>query len=312
MEQTLEIKIVSVNVSEKKGTIKKPVQNIKITNTGIDGDAHAGNWHRQVSMLASESVERFEKVMGRKVKPGEFAENITSLGMEIKNTHLLDKFSSSNVELEVTQIGKKCHSNCAIFQETGNCVMPKEGIFLRVIKSGTLKPGETMIFTPKIFRFYVLTLSERASRGEYDDLSEPRISEILQSYFSEKKRKIIITNKLIPDSAEQLKQHILKAVDEKYDGIITTGGTGIGPRDITVETVKPMLQKEIPGIMENIRLKYGAEKPNALLSRGVAGICSQSIIYTLPGSVKAVNEYMTEILKTFEHLIYMMNGLDIH
>jgi len=94
--------------------------------------------------------------------------------------------------------------------------------------------------------------------------------------------------------------------------MITTGGTGIGQRDITVETVKPLLDKEIPGIMEAIRIKYGSQKPNALLSRGVAGLMNNTLVYTLPGSVKAVNEYMTEILKTLEHLIYMREGLDAH
>ncbi len=308
-----EIIVKSVNVSEKKGTIKKPVKSIVLSNIGVEGDAHSGLWHRQVSMLATESIIRFEKVMGRKILPGEFAENITSEGIEIKDTLPLDKFIGSNIELEVTQIGKKCHgSNCAIFNETGNCVMPKEGIFLKVLKNGNLKSGDSLKYIQKVFRFYVITLSDRASKGEYEDLSGPRICELLQSHFTEKKRKISITNNIIPDDAELLKQHVKKAVNENYDGIITTGGTGIGSRDITVETVQPMLQKEIPGIMEQIRMKYGSEKPNALLSRGVAGTIGNSIVYTLPGSVKAVNEYLTEILKTFEHLIYMMHGIDNH
>lgn len=94
--------------------------------------------------------------------------------------------------------------------------------------------------------------------------------------------------------------------------IFTTGGTGIGPRDITVETVRPMLDKEIPGIMEYIRIRYGADKPNALLSRGVAGIAGNALVYTLPGSLKAVDEYMTEILKTLKHTVLMKYGLDVH
>jgi molybdenum cofactor synthesis domain-containing protein len=97
-----------------------------------------------------------------------------------------------------------------------------------------------------------------------------------------------------------------------YNIILTTGGTGIGPRDITVETVIPLLTKEIPGIMEFIRIKYGTEKPNALLSRGVAGITGKSLIYTLPGSLRAVEEYMTEIVKTLKHTIYMQYGVDKH
>ena len=94
--------------------------------------------------------------------------------------------------------------------------------------------------------------------------------------------------------------------------IITTGGTGIGPRDITIETVQPLLEKEIPGIMEFIRIKYGTLKPNALLSRGVAGLMGKSLIYTLPGSVRAVEEYMNEIVKTLKHTFYMQYGVDKH
>ena len=94
--------------------------------------------------------------------------------------------------------------------------------------------------------------------------------------------------------------------------ILTTGGTGIGPRDITVETVIPLLSKEIPGVMEFIRIKYGADRPGALLSRGVAGITGKSLIYTLPGSVRAVEEYMNEIVKTLKHTIYMQYGVDKH
>jgi len=96
------------------------------------------------------------------------------------------------------------------------------------------------------------------------------------------------------------------------DLIITTGGTGIGPRDITPEVVKPLLTKEIPGIMEQIRVKYGTKNPRALLSRGVAGAMGNTLIYTLPGSVKAVHEYMAEIVKTMEHTFYMLYGIDKH
>ena len=116
---------------------------------------------------------------------------------------------------------------------------------------------------------------------------------------------------LIPDDQIILKELLIKACD-KYNIIITTGGTGIGPRDITVETVRPLLTKEIPGIMEYIRIRYGTEKPNALLSRGVAGIIGQSLIYTLPGSVRAVEEYMAEILRTLKHTVYMQYGIDMH
>jgi molybdopterin biosynthesis enzyme MoaB len=94
--------------------------------------------------------------------------------------------------------------------------------------------------------------------------------------------------------------------------IFTTGGTGIGPRDITVDVISSLLTKEIPGVMEFIRVKYGAENPAALLSRGKAGISGKSLIYTLPGSLKAVDEYMSEILKTLKHTFLMLYSVDAH
>jgi molybdenum cofactor synthesis domain-containing protein len=109
-----------------------------------------------------------------------------------------------------------------------------------------------------------------------------------------------------------LKDLLTEAISGQFDIIITTGGTGIGPRDITPDIVRSVIEKEIPGIMEMIRFKYGAEKPNALLSRSVAGVAGKSLIFTLPGSVKAVNEYMAEITRSVKHALYMLHGLDTH
>jgi molybdenum cofactor synthesis domain-containing protein len=164
---------------------------------------------------------------------------------------------------------------------------------------------------PDRFEVLIITLSDRAFRGEYQDLSGPRIKEKLSEFFTVQKWVSNIRTALIPDDAEAL-QNIIKEASESANLIFTTGGTGIGPRDITIEAVKPLLIKEIPGIMEFIRMKYGAEKPNALLSRGVAGITGKSLIYTLPGSVRAVDEYMSEILKTLKHTVLMQHGIDSH
>jgi molybdopterin adenylyltransferase len=164
---------------------------------------------------------------------------------------------------------------------------------------------------PEKFNILVITLSDRASAGEYKDLSGPRISEIISDYFSSLKWEFSVNITLIPDDAAILRK-LLKSAAKTYNIVITSGGTGIGPRDITVETVTPLISKEIPGIIEFIRIKYGTEKPNALLSRGVAGVMGISLVYTLPGSVRAVNEYMTEILKTLKHTIYMQYGIDSH
>jgi molybdopterin adenylyltransferase len=312
MSETI-VKVLSVNLSEKKGTIKVPVEAIVLDKNGVQGDAHSGPWNRQVSLLAEESIQRFSHQSGRAIKYGEFAENITTIGLELHKTLPLDRLFSENIELEITQIGKECHgANCAIFREVGNCVMPKEGIFARVIRGGKLQAGDSFQYRPRVLHVAVITLSDRASRGEYNDLSGPRVVELLTNHFNGRGRPIQFEQLVLPDSAVELKKTIALYRKSNMDCIITTGGTGIGPRDITPEVVRPMLDKEIPGIMEMIRVKYGMDKPNATLSRGVAGLIGNSLVYTLPGSVKAVNEYMTEILKTLEHLIYMLNTIDAH
>jgi molybdenum cofactor synthesis domain-containing protein len=164
---------------------------------------------------------------------------------------------------------------------------------------------------PPKFEVLVITLSDRAHRGEYEDLSGPLVKKRVSEYFETTDWSFNINLTLIPDDYTMLKE-LLENASSFYEIIITTGGTGIGPRDITVDTVKPMLSMEIPGIMEMIRVKYGTDKPNALLSRSVAGIIGKSLIYTLPGSVRAVDEYMDEIVKTLTHTIMMQHGIDNH
>ena len=164
---------------------------------------------------------------------------------------------------------------------------------------------------PVIFRVLIVTLSDRAFRGDYKDLSGPRAEERLTRFFAVQNWKCTIERSVIPDDAESFRSLLEKSAGN-HDLLFTTGGTGIGPRDITVDTVKPLLDKEIPGIMEYIRVRYGTEEPNALLSRGVAGIRGNTLIYTLPGSLKAVDEYLDEIEKSLAHAIFMLHGEDIH
>ena len=164
---------------------------------------------------------------------------------------------------------------------------------------------------PEKFKIMIITLSDRAYKGEYEDRSGPKIREMVSQYFAALGWECNIEYNLIPDDGVQLSDLLISSF-VSYNIIITSGGTGIGPKDLTIETVTPLLTREIPGIMDFIRIKYGYENPAALLSRGVAGVTGKSLIYTLPGSVKAVEEYMTEILKTLSHTIYMQYGIDTH
>ena len=136
-------KVVSINVSDKKGVVKTPVEKgVFIQDHGIEGDAHGGKWHRQVSLLAQESIDYAMEKDGLDLKPGMFAENITTEGVILHKLAIGTKMKIGETLQEVTQIGKECHSKCQIFHQTGDCVMPREGIFTAVVKGGTVKIGD--------------------------------------------------------------------------------------------------------------------------------------------------------------------------
>ena len=152
----------------------------------------------------------------------------------------------------------------------------------------------------------VMTVSD--TRTEANDTSGDTLVKLLTGAGH-----VLAEKRIVPDDIYRIRAAASQWIaDCDINVVITTGGTGIGPKDFTPEVVREFLDKEIPGIMELIRMKYGQEKPNALLSRGVAGVMGQTLVYVLPGSVKAVNEYMEEITNTMQHLFYMLNGLDVH
>jgi len=136
-------KVVAVNISQEKGTRKtNVVQSCLVPEFGLQGDAHAGKWHRQVSLLAMESIAKMVR-LGLKVGPGDFAENITTEGLDLLKLPVGTKMRiGASSLLEVTQIGKVCHTRCAIYYQAGDCVMPKEGIFARVLSGGAIKVGD--------------------------------------------------------------------------------------------------------------------------------------------------------------------------
>lgn len=134
--------VVSVNISEKKGTVKHEVAEIQLRlRHGIVGDAHAGDWHRQISMLAEESVDKMRQLLPQ-LKAGAFAENINTVGIDLKRLPVGTRLRIGAAEVEVTQIGKECHNDCAIKKATGTCVMPTEGIFVIVVREGTVRKGD--------------------------------------------------------------------------------------------------------------------------------------------------------------------------
>ncbi len=307
------MQVVSVNISPTPGTAKRPVARAVLDEWGVRGDAHAGRWHRQVSLLSEESMRRFAQARGIEIGPGDFGENLTVRGLPAGEVRLLDRFRINETELEVTQIGKSCHGEgCAIFQRVGKCIMPREGLFARVLAGGVVKPGDALAFFPKVWRFRAITLSDRAFAGEYEDRSGPRLRELLCDFLKDTGWRFAVDSLLLSDAPEPFREALQAAREAQIDAVFVTGGTGVGPRDFAPETVAAFCDRLIPGLPEAIRARYGATNPNALLSRAVVGLAGTTVVYTMPGSVRAVEEYMAEILRTLEHLLLTVHGLEVH
>jgi molybdenum cofactor synthesis domain-containing protein len=164
----------------------------------------------------------------------------------------------------------------------------------------------------KVFRIAIITLSDRASAGTYEDKSGVLMQEMIQADFDEKGLTCSFDYQVIPDDKALFEGQLRKHIQAKTDYIFSTGSTGIGPRDIAPDTIRMVIDKEIPGIMECIRVEFGMQFPNAQLSRSIAGVADQSILYALPGSPKAVKEYLEEIFKTLLHAYLMLHAVDAH
>lgn len=138
-------KVVSINISSQKGIPKDPIsEGVFIEGFGLKEDSHGGDWHRQVSLLGQESIDKIKAMGIKDLEPGRFAENITTEGINLYELPIGTKLQIGETIQEVTQIGKECHTRCAIFHTVGDCVMPKEGIFTKVLKGGLVKPGDTV------------------------------------------------------------------------------------------------------------------------------------------------------------------------
>ncbi len=296
-------KVLSINISTKTGTIKHPVPGaIFRVNHGIEGDAHAGDWHRQVSLLAQESVDRMTAKGAKNLKPGIFAENITTQGIEVFSLPVGTRLWVGEVLMEVTQIGKECHHHCQVYQQVGMCVMPLEGIFTKVLKDGTVQEGDEIKVIPGI-RAAVLTISDKGSAGTREDKSGPALVQALAGHALVEKLLIL------PDDFQQIKEHLANLCDSgEIDLIFTTGGTGFAPRDVTPEATLAVVERAVPGIPEAMRAESRKITERAQLSRAAAGIRKRTLIVNLPGSPKAALECLQVFLPVMGHAVETLRG----
>lgn len=298
--------VKAICISEKKGTQKHRVEEaVFIEDYGIENDAHAGKWHRQVSLLSYDKIEDFKK-RGADVIDGAFGENLVVEGFDFRNLPVGTIFQCGDVILEMTQIGKQCHSHCEIYKIMGECIMPKEGVFTKVIQGGIIRIGDEMTIIGERSRFKtaVLTLSDKGAAGEREDKSGPLIREII-----EKENYLVVDQRVLPDEQKTIEETLIHLCDRlKVDLILTTGGTGFSLRDRTPEATIAVADRMAPGIAEAIRA-YSMQITNrAMLSRGVSALRGQTLIINLPGSPKAVKESLDCILPALPHGLEVLKG----
>lgn len=298
-------RIKAVCVSEKRGTAKRNIGECRlIENWGLENDAHAGKWHRQVSLLSFEEVEKF-RARGAQVEDGAFGENLLVEGYDFKALPVGTIFRCGEAVLELTQIGKKCHSECEIYKMAGECIMPREGVFAVVLRGGTVRVGDELtVVAPNGYRAAVITASDKVSRGEREDLSGPAAAGCLKGFGY-----TVVSVQVLPDDEGAIYDALVRLIDEeKVDVVFTTGGTGLSPRDNTPEATLRAATRQVPGIAEAIRYNSLKITPRAMLSRAVSVLRGQSLIVNLPGSPRAVRECLDYLLPTLSHGMGIMTG----
>ena len=304
-------KIIAVCTSERKGIQKHDVHTAHFSvNWGIDGDAHAGRWHRQVSLLSADKIEVFNQ-RGANVVPGAFGENLVVDGFDFRALPVGTLLRCGDVLLEMTQIGKECHSHCEIYKKMGECIMPREGVFARVITSGTISVGDEMSIEKREGHFpwqaAVITLSDKGAAGERKDESGPAVAKRLREAGY-----AVVEELLIPDDAAALKLELARLCDQRrLDLILTTGGTGCSTRDTTPEATLAVADRNVPGIAEAMRAASMKITPHAMISRAVSVIRGKTLIINLPGSPKACMENMDVFMDTIPHAMGLLRN-EVH
>ena len=295
-------KVMAVCTSPARGTQKENIgRGVFRAGYGIEGDAHAGDWHRQVSLLSYEKVQAFN-ARGAAVADGAFGENLLVDGFDFARLPAGTWLGCGDVLLEITQIGKQCHHGCEIFQRMGDCIMSREGVFARVLRGGEIAVGNEMHL---VYKVGIITASDKGAAGAREDRSGPAIAARLPDDYQ------VVCTEIVPDDRAQLAEAMRRMCDEQgCNLVLTTGGTGFSPRDVTPEATRDIVERETPGLSEAIRAYSMQFTRRAMLSRGVSGIRGRTLIVNLPGSPKAVQESMDAFLDTVGHGLRLLLNTD--
>jgi len=296
-------RVISINSSAKKGVKKSPVSEaVLVAGHGMEGDGHAGG-ARQISLLAQESIDR-AIASGVELVPGDFGENITTRDIDLCSLGIGSRLlAGEGVLLQISHIGKTCETPCSIGQRLGECIMPREGVFAKVVRGGRIAVGDTIEPTT-MKAAAVLTSSDRCSRGEAEDRSGPVLVELV------KELGIALADyAVLPDEEAELSARMKYWADLcAVDLILTTGGTGLTPRDRMPEATLAVLDSPADGIAEAIRYEGLRHTPHACLSRAVSGLRGRTLIINLPGSTRAVEQSLDLLRAILPHALELIRS----
>ena len=304
-------RVEALCISQNKGERKTPVQRaLFCADHGIESDAHANTWHRQISILAAEDIESVRQKGLPDLAPGDFAENLVLSGMDLSSLGLGTRVRlGQDVILSITQIGKVCHTPCRIYKLTGDCIMPRLGLFARVETGGEVHvadPAETLeVIRREVFQAVILTISDRCSRNEAQDTAGPAAARLLEGTLDAH----IYRTEIIPDEQDIITDRLKHYCDgHSIDLVLAVGGTGFTPRDVTPEATRQVVERPTPGLDEAMRAASLTKTPHAMLSRGLSGIRGATLIINLPGSQRAAVENLQAIAPALRHGLEKLRG----
>lgn len=288
--------IRAICLSPEKGTPKRPRERaLLVTGHGIEGDAHAGDWDRQVSLLPLEKIEEFRRA-GALVGFGDFGENLVVEGVDWDALVVGTRLRCGGAVLAITRFGKECHSRCRIYDSMGDCIMPRHGVFARVLAGGEVRVGMA-VEAAGDFSVALLTVSDKGSAGLREDASGDAMRDMAQAAGL-----TVAAREIVPDDLDAIAGALLRFSDGLgVSLVLTSGGTGFSPRDVTPEATLRVVERLCPGIPEAMRALSLAVSKRAMLSRAVAGIRGRTLIVNLPGSPRAVRECLGFVLDELLH-----------
>lgn len=299
--------LISVNLGKIRGVPKHPIEEgILSPKWGLKGDAHGGDWDGQISLFPVETLSLVPRAIRESFEENSYSENLTIEGISPEKLCRGTILSIGGAEIKILKIGKKSFEP----PESGRpYIISREGRFGRVLRGGIVKPGDIVkilevgSLEPAAPKVALITLSDKGAKGEREDISGRFLS-----WYATRLGARVLFSSIIPDEKQVIKETLIKGVDAKVDLILTTGGTGLAPRDVTPEATLEVIDREVPGFAEAMRAESLKKTPHAMISRAVSGIAKRTLIINLPGSPKAVAECMEVVFPALRHAIDKLRG----